>query len=464
MVLENLVVTTIAGCGLAGHLDGPALQAQLDRPYGVVVTPNGDIYFSDFGDHRIKVIQNGQVRTVAGDGTAGRSNGPALSSRLNLPFGIALGLDGAILIADYGNGRIRKLQNGRLRTLQSNLSHPSDVAIDSNGHIYVSESSAPRIVELNNGQVRVVAGSGIAGSADGPALQAQLNRPWGLAFGPDGSLYVSDCGAHCIKVLKNGELRTIAGGSGAGFADGPALQAKLSDPRHIFCGRNGDLYIADQGNHRIRVLRKGFLRTIAGNGTGSFADGPALQSCFNYPSGIALHPDGALIVTDNSNHRLRKIPNVDASLHLRTSSPLCLTKSIDKYTNMEIESASASIKVHKSFVEARFPAIREAIPSIRSANLDIRALEAFREYIYSDTLPEDLQPKTYLGLAVRIRTTIHCRRTIYLLISFSFSVLKVSLEQMQLCWFGVRLFDSAQQDNNRPADRRYSREFNHTIL
>lgn len=204
-----------------------------------------------------------RVSTLAGDGSPG-----AFSD----PFGIAISDSGVIYIADAGeSNRIRK------------------IALD--------------------GSVTTLAGS-VEGFADGPGVQASFNTPSGLAVDAKGNLFVADTGNNRIrKITPAGLVSTVAGEGTAGYLDGPAAQARFNGPIGIAVDVQGNLYVADSYNDRIRkITADGNVSTVAGAGLG-YADGPATNALFDTPCGVVVAVDGSVIVADTGNHRLRKIAN-----------------------------------------------------------------------------------------------------------------------------------------------------------
>jgi len=224
-----LAASTFAGTGVAGFSGdgGPASQAQLSAPGGFARTAGG-LYIADTGNNRVRLVgQDSVIRTFAGNGTAGFSGdgGPAAQAALDAPLDVALAADGVTLyIADTGNNRVRKV--------------------------------AP------DGTITTVAGNGTAGfSGDGgAATQAQLDTPSGVALDPAGNLYIADTASHRVrKVTPDGTITTIAGSdtTTAVGDGGPAGQARLVSPWGLAADQFGDLYIADQGDDRIREIANG---------------------------------------------------------------------------------------------------------------------------------------------------------------------------------------------------------------
>jgi hypothetical protein len=274
--------TIVAGNGQQGYSGdgGPATAASLREPYGVAVDAVGNLYVADTGNQRIrKVDTEGTITTVAGEGRAGFSGdgGAATAARLYLPTGVSVDGVGNLFIADQGNHRIRKVNAG--------------------------------------GTISTVAGNGTAGFAgDGDAATAaSLSSPTGVALDAAGNLYISDTGNSRIrKVNVNGTITTMAGNGAFDFAGdgGAATAASLRAPTDLAVDTAGNLFIADQGNYRIRkVEAAGTITTVAGNGTIGFSGdgGAAKDASLNGPRGIAVDAAGNLFIADEVNYRIRKV-------------------------------------------------------------------------------------------------------------------------------------------------------------
>jgi uncharacterized protein (TIGR03437 family) len=266
---------------------GPATSATLSEPLGTAIGPDGSLYIADYGNARIrKVSLSGVITTYAGTSTAGflGDGGPATSARLNGPFTITFDSKGALYIVDYLNRRIRKVGT--------------------------------------DGVITTVAGSGnFTVSGDGGLATATDMVPGFVAVGPDGSIYFSDDGytaqgSHRLrKVAPNGLVSTVAGDKTSGFTGdgGAATSAELRSVDGVAIDSVGNIFIAESDGARIRkVAPNGIITTYAGTGVGGSAGdgGPALAAQFNLPTGLLEDSQDNLYVVDTNNRKIRKITPV----------------------------------------------------------------------------------------------------------------------------------------------------------
>ncbi|GJQ58203.1 MAG: hypothetical protein SCALA701_10040 [Candidatus Scalindua sp.] len=336
-------ISTIAGEGTGGYSGdgGYALNSQVNKPYGTVVDASGNLYISDYSNHRIrKVDTSGVITTVAGNGTNGYSGdgGPAVDAQLWNPTGVAVDLSGNLYIADFYNNRIRKVDtSGVITTVAGNGSwgysgdggpavdakryYPSGVVLDASGNLYIADRYNHRIRKVNTaGIIITVAGNGTYGySGDGGlALDAQLYYPSGVVVDTTGNLYIADRNNNRIrKVDATGVITTAAGNGAYGYSGdgGPADAAQLYNPSGVSVDVIGNLYIADYNNHRIRkVDTAGVITTVAGTGTRDYSGdgGPADGAQLYNPTGVTVAVSGNIYIADYNNHRIRKInPDFD---------------------------------------------------------------------------------------------------------------------------------------------------------
>jgi len=252
------------------------------------------------------------VSTIAGNSTAGLTDGTGSAARFNRPWGLAIDAAGNIYVADNWNGRIRKVTSaGVVSTIAESagpFNSPFNVVTDTEGNIYFTEWGAHRIRKITPaGVVSTIAGSGTEGFADGAGTAAQFNLPTGIAIDAEGNLYVSDSGNNRIrKITPTGVVSTIAGSGTAGFVDGTGTAAQFNSPGEIVIDAAGNLCLTD--NHSIRkVTPAGVVTTFAGNGTAGYADGTGSAARFNGLSGKAIDAAGNFYAADMENNRIRKV-------------------------------------------------------------------------------------------------------------------------------------------------------------
>lgn len=315
-------VSTLAGSGEKGFLDGPAESAQFAEPHGVAVDSQGNVYVADAHNQQVRRIAGGQATTLAGTGEQGREDTTiAASATFSYPAGVAVDGRWNVYVADVHNHCIRMISGGQVTTFagsgrpgfadgpaaQAQFNEPYGVAVDGQGNVYVADAGNHRIRKVSQREVSTLAGSGTAGFADGPANAAQFNQPMGLAVDAQGNVYVADSSNHRIRRVSNRQVTTLAGSGELGFADGPAEQARFALPAGVTVDAQGNVYVADTANNRIRLIATGEVSTLAGSGAFGFSDGPAEVAEFCEPWGIAVDGDGNLYVGDSGNHRVRKV-------------------------------------------------------------------------------------------------------------------------------------------------------------
>lgn len=259
------VITTVAGTGTkASSADGGlATAASLKSPEGVAVDSAGNIYIADLSDHRIRKVTaaTGIISTVAGSGTSGFAgdNGPAIAAKISMPTGVAVDGSGNIYIADYFNQRIRKVAaNGTITTVAgngtagyngnngpataANLNGPYDVAVDAGGNLYIAEQTAHLVhkVAASTGVISIVAGNGTKSfSGDGgPATEATLNTPTGVAFSLSGNLYIADQLNNRIRMVADVPAVTAVPGSGS-YTSAQTVTLTSSKPATIYYTTDG---------------------------------------------------------------------------------------------------------------------------------------------------------------------------------------------------------------------------------
>jgi uncharacterized protein (TIGR03437 family) len=257
---STATIATILGDGTAG----PGAN-QLDSPAAVAVDASGGVFVADQNNDRIqKITVGGNVQTVAGTGSPGFNGDglPAALTQLFSPGAMAFAADGALYFSDAGNGRLRNVTAAGTVSSVARIT-TRGVAVDGTGNVYASDSPSHRIVRIDpNGHTTILAGTGDPGfSGDGGAASsAQLNSPSGVAVDGQGNLYISDTGNHCVRVMgPDGIIRTIAGNGAADFSGdgGPARSASLNAPAGLAVDSDGNVWVADAGNNRVRKLTPG---------------------------------------------------------------------------------------------------------------------------------------------------------------------------------------------------------------
>jgi sugar lactone lactonase YvrE len=259
-------VSTLAGDGTQGFADGSPNIVKFNGINDLIVDAFGNIYVSDFYNNRIrKVSPSGDVSTFAGNGTAGFADGDNATAQFKNPAGIAIDKEGIIYVADQNNNRIRR---------------------------------------ITGGQVTTIAGDGVAGYIDGNALSSRFDYPTDIeVVGQD--LYVVDNWNNKIRKISSGQVSTISG-SNYGFADGTLANAKFYNPLKLVSNKSADLFITDTMNNRIRKISGNQVSTLSGSILG-FEDGIAGNAKFYNPNGITIDNQGNLYIADVGNHRIRKI-------------------------------------------------------------------------------------------------------------------------------------------------------------
>lgn len=342
-------ILTIAGTGQAGFSgdNGPAAKARLDYPIGIAIDAAGSVLFADAGNQRVrKVSPDGIITTVAGIGVEGFSGdgGPATKARLAGALWLALDGAGNLYLSDWSHNRVRKISpDGIITTVAGSgpttsgapgdyagdggpataarLYHPEGLAVDAAGNLFIADNGNHRIRKVSpDGIITTVAGSGPIGPGmgesvgdGGPATQARLNGPAGLAVDGTGSLFFTELdpfaasGGHRVRrVSADGTISTVAGTGEPGFSGdgGMAIEARLSSPVGLSVDSAGNLFIGDWGNYRVRkVDHTGMITTVAGMGKGRYGGDGVLATATSLrgPNNVALDAAGNLLITETGH-------------------------------------------------------------------------------------------------------------------------------------------------------------------
>lgn len=315
----------------------------LQNPGSVAFDKNGNMYIADyFGGYIRKVSTSGVISIIAGNGEPGYNgdNGPATEAQLFEPTGVAIDTAGNLYIADYGNYVVRKVDaTGIITTFAGDYNatvypsgdngpataagfySPYGVTVDSIGNVYITDNGAHNVRKVNtSGIITTIAGSAIGTSGyngdNGLATDALLNASENTAFDALGNMYIADYGNNRIRKVDavSGIITTIAGTGTAGYnGDGiTATTAQLNTPADIAFDATGNVYIADEGNNRIRKINiaSGIISTVAGTGTAGYIggdNGQATMAALNAPDGIAFNASGNLYIADFGNNCIREV-------------------------------------------------------------------------------------------------------------------------------------------------------------
>jgi trimeric autotransporter adhesin len=345
------IITTVAGKGTAGYEGdgGLATSATMRYPTGITVDASGNIYFADSDNNCIRMVtkSTGIITTVAGVRTSAiyeyfsGDGGPATSATMRSPRDVAVDASGNIYISDSGNNRIRMVTkstgiittvagkgtagyggDGRLAT-SAKLYSPDGITVDASGNIYFADSDNNRIrmVTKSTGVISVAAGDGTVGYA-GNAVQAtsaRLYSPRGVTSDASGNIYITDWYSNTIRMMEKttGIITIVAGNTsfygvngvgGYGGDGGPATLATLYHPRDVAVDASGNIYIADSDNHRVRMVMKstGVISTVAGTGSAGYSgDGSLATSCkLSAPRGVALDASGNIYIAEVAKSRI----------------------------------------------------------------------------------------------------------------------------------------------------------------
>ena len=331
-------ISTVAGNGQAGYGgdEGPAVQGMLSWPFGAAMDSGGNIFIADDGNYRIrKVDTKGIITTVAGNGVRGFSGdgGPATQAKFGHINGLAVDNVGNVYLVDKENNRIRRVDaSGLISTFagngeygydgdggpasQARLKYPYGVAVDNFGNVFIADTGNYRIRKVDvNGIITTVAGNGTWANREdgGVAVQSSVDWPTGLTADKNGNIFIAEYNANRIrKVDTRGIITTVAGTGSQGYSGdgGPALQASVNYPYSVATDRIGSIYIAATYNHRVRkVDTNGIITSVAGTGASGFGGdgGPAMLGKLSYPVSAVVDDARNLYITDYGNNRIRKI-------------------------------------------------------------------------------------------------------------------------------------------------------------
>ena len=340
---EPGIVTTVAGTGMKGHTGdgGLAVKATLSEPFHVEFDPRGFLYIAESSNHCIRKLdlKTHTVSTVAGSGNPGYTGdgGPAIAATFKEPYAVVVDPKGNLYVVDRLNAAIRKIEaaTGIVATVAGNgtkgssgdgglgvkaqLVEPNDCCLDGKGGLLIADVGDGRIrrLDLESGVISTFAGIGRVKNKDrgdgGPANKAVITGARAVCIDSSGNVYVCEREGNSIRKIDSaGVITTIAGTGKAGDTGdgGDAKKATFKGPKAIRADAAGNLYVVDTENHSVRKIdaKTNVVTTVAGGQKGTGGDGgPATRAGFDRPHGCVVDPAGTLYIADSNNHRVRAV-------------------------------------------------------------------------------------------------------------------------------------------------------------
>ena len=312
-------VFTFAGTCAAGFNDGLANVAQFNTPTGIFGGPAGEIFIADTQNHRLRAIASGTVSTHAGTGVAGFKDGAATTTaQFSSPVALEAGPKGkGLYVSDRGNYRVRLVDSGQVSTIAGSgakgtadgpLALASFWALGAmigapSGGVYVVDNFRIRLVNASG--VSNYVGKTTSGYVNGSLSTAQFLAPGGMLWKPPGDLYITD--QHRIRMIAGPSVSTVTGQATGGYKDGPIGGAQFNSPSSMTMDKKGHIYVADSANHRIRLIIGAVVVSAAGDGTAGMKNGSSNAARFNNPVAVMIDQSGNLLIVDQGNHCIRAL-------------------------------------------------------------------------------------------------------------------------------------------------------------
>ncbi len=376
--------STFAGSRTAGFVNGASNKARFNQPSKIIIDQQGNLFVSEEGNNVIrKISTDGIVSTFAGSGKEGKeNNSKGTVASFHGPSGMAFDTKGNLYVADIFNHQIRKISaggevsvyagNGKQGfvnasfAINASFAFPVALAMDGEENLLVVDEGNHAIRKISKqGVVSTIAGSGIAGFHDDTnGLKASFNQPNGIAIDSIGNIFVADQLNHRIrKINRSGEVSSFAGSGIAGSADNvEGTLANFNHPRTITIDKIGNLYVGDVANNKIRkITAAGIVTTLAGTGApGSQDDSLGLRAGFNFPNGITIDASGKLYIADQLNNKIRTIETNGYFI-----SPELLPKGIAFNQRTGVFSGKAiEATAHKQFTVSAYNTMGESVSNI----------------------------------------------------------------------------------------------------
>ena len=318
------MVSTLAGNQSSGSVDGIGTNARFDSPEGITVDASGYVYVADYYNSLIrKISPAGVVTTLAGSAITGTADGTGAAAQFYGPWGICVDAAGILYVGEQSNNRIRKVttDGGIVTTFAGSIygfadgvgvaarfDRPVGVALDATGNLYVADCNNNMIRKITSAAVVTrFAGSGLSGSTDAQGSAASFYQPSGVAVDAQGNVYVGDYRNHRIRKITPGGMVSTFAGSWDGYIDNTGIAAEFSYPKGLAIDVMNNIYVADMYNNRIRKISPaGVVTTVAGS-TYGYADGIGTNAKFYQPAALAVDAVGTIYVADCNNNMIRKI-------------------------------------------------------------------------------------------------------------------------------------------------------------
>lgn len=353
LVISQNTVHTYAGIGFPGFTNGDTSIAAFDNPHGIVLNAAGDLFIADGGNHVIrKIATDGTVSTLAGTGQSGYVDGPAGFARFNDPYNICIDPAGNVYVSDFLNQRIRKISTaGIVSTVAgtgvagyldgpdsiAQFNYPRGICIDAAGNLYVSDSWNHRIRKITpGGMVSTWAGGGtsigvqsLGDYVDAADTSARFYTPTEISIDANNNIFVADAFNHRIRKIDANQVVTTVAGSGmtgqmaGGFQNGPGNQALFDTPAAVHVTGDGTLFVGSGPSNRVRMIdTTNYVSTFAGSGSSGFGNGVDSLATFNFPRATAFdQARNRLYVVDVYNNAIRyvqgpftSIPDIESNV------------------------------------------------------------------------------------------------------------------------------------------------------